>query len=138
MITYTYLHSCGHPGILHHSPTYAVEPLLTKVGRGSKGELIFLISVNLNATWYQKGVGFAPPFFLVWTDNGLEFTMRFAYRSERITAFQRTILELDLLHGTCKPHSPWQNGIIERSHPTDNAELFHGFDSQARKSDAIC
>lgn len=50
--------------------------------------------------------------------------MRHAYRSTYLTAFQRTILELDLLHGTCKPHSPWQNGIIERSHKTDNQELF--------------
>ena len=50
--------------------------------------------------------------------------MRFSYHPERKTAFERTILELDLLHGTCKPGSPWQNGFVERSHRTDNEELF--------------
>jgi len=31
---------------------------------------------------------------------------------------------LGLIHGRSAPHSPWQNGIIERSHRTDNEELF--------------
>ena len=44
---------------------------------------------------------------------------------ERKTAFQRTVLELDLLHGTIRPGCPWQNAMIERSNRTDNEELFH-------------
>ena len=66
-----------------------------------------------------------PPFRLVWTDNAMEFTMRFTAHPERPTAFQQRVLALDLLHGTCRPRSPWQNGIVERSHRTDNEECFH-------------
>jgi transposase InsO family protein len=50
--------------------------------------------------------------------------MRFSAHPQRRTAFQGAVFDLDLLHGTCRAHSPWQNGIIERSHRTDNEELF--------------
>ena len=33
--------------------------------------------------------------------------------------------KLGLRHHTIRYRSPWQNGIIERSHRTDNEELFH-------------
>jgi transposase InsO family protein len=59
------------------------------------------------------------------TDNALEFTMRFSAHPERQSAFERTIAELDLLHGRSQRGCPWQNGFIERSHRTDNEELFH-------------
>lgn len=65
-----------------------------------------------------------PPFFLVWTDNAPEFTMRFTAHPERRTAFQRLCAARNLRHATSAPRSPWQNGIIERSHRTDNEELF--------------
>lgn len=65
-----------------------------------------------------------PPFRLVWTDNAMEFTMRYSAHPERHTTFQKCVMALDMIHGTCKPRSPWQNGIIERSHRTDNEELF--------------
>ncbi len=51
--------------------------------------------------------------------------MRFTAHPERKTTFERLTQELGLLHGRCARHSPWQNGIIERSHRTDNEELFH-------------
>jgi hypothetical protein len=38
--------------------------------------------------------------------------------------FEMEMKKLDLIHGKCKPGSPWQNGIVERSHRTDNEELF--------------
>ncbi len=66
-----------------------------------------------------------PPFTLVWTDNAPEFTMRDTAHPERQTAFQRMLARLGLQHGTSAPRSPWQNGIVERSHRTDNAECFH-------------
>lgn len=66
-----------------------------------------------------------PPFRLVRTDNALEFTMRLSAHPERRTAFQQRVMALDLRHGTCRPRSPWQNGIVERSHRTDNDECFH-------------
>ena len=51
--------------------------------------------------------------------------MRFSAHPDRETAFQRVVSQLHLLHGLCAPHKPWQNGIVERSHRTDNEELFH-------------
>jgi len=51
--------------------------------------------------------------------------MRFSAHPERKTAFEKEIDALGLIHGKCQPRSPWQNGIIERSHRTDNDELFH-------------
>ena len=53
--------------------------------------------------------------------------MRLTTHPERMCAFERYLKEQGWLHGKCKPHSPWQNGIIERSHRTDNEELFHCF-----------
>jgi transposase InsO family protein len=66
-----------------------------------------------------------PPFRLIWTDNAMTFTMRFTAHPDRTTAFQDLVRSPDMIHGMCKPRSPWQNGIIERSHRTDNEELFH-------------
>ena len=51
--------------------------------------------------------------------------MRFSAHPERRSAFEQTVAALDLLHGRSRPGCPWQNGIIERSHRTDNEELFH-------------
>ncbi|MFZ5902825.1 MAG: integrase core domain-containing protein [Chloroflexota bacterium] len=51
--------------------------------------------------------------------------MRFAYHSERKTAFERSVEELGCIHGLSKRASPWQNAFVERTHRTDNEELFH-------------
>ena len=72
----------------------------------------------------QRAQDQLPPFRLVWTDNAYEFTLRFSAHPERRTTFQQRVMARDLVHGTCRPRSPWQNGIIERSHRTDNAECF--------------
>jgi hypothetical protein len=64
------------------------------------------------------------PLFLVWTDNALEFTMRFSAHPERRCAFEDLAARLGLIHAKCDRGSPWQNGIVERCHRTDNEELF--------------
>lgn len=77
-----------------------------------------------------------PPFRLVWTDNALEFTRRGRGNTDRPTAFERVVAERELKHGTCALRSPWQNGIIERSHRTDNEEVFsqyHFTDPEERR-----
>ena len=51
--------------------------------------------------------------------------MRFSAHPERKSAFEQLAVQLGLIHGKCKPGCPWQNGIVERSHRTDNEELFH-------------
>jgi transposase InsO family protein len=51
--------------------------------------------------------------------------MKYSFHSERRSAFEQRVFELHLLHGTIQPGCPRQNGIVERSHRTDNEELFH-------------
>jgi transposase InsO family protein len=51
--------------------------------------------------------------------------MRYSAHPERLTAFDQVLAEWQMIHGLCRRHSPWQNGIVERSHRTDNEELFH-------------
>jgi transposase InsO family protein len=51
--------------------------------------------------------------------------MKYTPYPERLTTFERTIAALKMIHGRCRLRSPWQNGIVERSHRTDNEELFH-------------
>jgi len=51
--------------------------------------------------------------------------MKFTPHPDRQTTFQRLLEQLHMIHGTCVPYKPWQNGIVERSHRTDNEELFH-------------
>jgi transposase InsO family protein len=62
--------------------------------------------------------------------------MTYSAHPQRRTTFERTVAELKLIHGRTRRASPWQNGIIERSHRTDNEELFHRerfADSEERK-----
>jgi IS30 family transposase len=50
--------------------------------------------------------------------------MRLTSHPECRSPFERHLIAQGYLHGKCKPHSPWQNGFVERSHRTDNEELF--------------
>jgi len=72
----------------------------------------------------QRALDRLPPAWLVWTDNALEFTMAYSANPQARNAFQKAAAALGLQHATCRARSPWQNGIIERSHRTDNEECF--------------
>jgi len=50
--------------------------------------------------------------------------MRFSDHPERQSGFEKALQEEGYKHGLCKPGCPWQNGIVERSHRTDNEECF--------------
>jgi len=50
--------------------------------------------------------------------------MRFTAHPERKNGFEKLLQELGMIHAKSDPHSPWQNAFIERSHRTDNEELF--------------
>jgi transposase InsO family protein len=66
-----------------------------------------------------------PPFFIVWTDNAMYFTMRYAFHSKRKTAFEKHLATHQIAHALIPPGQPWCNGFIERSNRTDNDECFH-------------
>ena len=81
----------------------------------------------------------------VQTDNGLEFTNRFAYRTTgRPCLFENTLAEKGIKHKLIRPFTPRHNGKVERSHRKDN-EYFYAvkkfysfldFKSQLKKHNA--
>lgn len=52
---------------------------------------------------------------LVQTDNGLEFINDSDITSKK-SRFQKLLESLGIKHKRLLPYSPWQNGIVERSH----------------------
>lgn len=68
----------------------------------------------------------------VQTDNGFEFTNRFA-RSERNlpTLFEETAAALGVRHKLIRPYTPRHNGKVERSHREDQKRFYdtHSFHS---------
>ena len=83
-----------------------------------------MTSRRVAAVWC-RGIARRPPCHLVITDNALVFTMASTRYPERQTTFERTVTALGLRHWRIARRSPWQNGIIERSHRTDNEACFH-------------
>ena len=55
------------------------------------------------------------------TDNGREFCND---REQKRSLFERVIESLRIEYIRTRPYSPWQNGVVERSHKIDN-ELFY-------------
>ena len=55
------------------------------------------------------------------TDNGREFCND---RGQTESAFERVLRYLGIEYIRTRPYSPWQNGVVERSHKIDN-ELFY-------------
>lgn len=61
----------------------------------------------------------------VQTDNGLEFTNRFASgRNDRQTLFEKTAAELGVHHKLIRPYTPRHNGKVERSHREDQKRFY--------------
>lgn len=55
------------------------------------------------------------------TDNGKEFCND---REQKQSAFEKVLEHLGIEYIRTRPYSPWQNGVVERSHKIDN-ELFY-------------
>jgi len=61
----------------------------------------------------------------VQTDNGFEFTKRFAGSAPgNLTLFEQTLQEHNIAHKLIRPFTPRHNGKVERSHRKDN-EYFY-------------
>lgn len=65
-----------------------------------------------------------PPFWVVFTDNHMSFTMKHTAHPQRLTAFDRQCQVLGIAHALILKGKPWRNGFIERSNRTDKAEVF--------------
>lgn len=77
------------------------------------------------AAFLVRAVERLPPFYVVFTDNHMAFTMKFAYRSERQTAFTKQAKSMEIIHALIAKGKPWRNGFIERSNRTDNEAIFN-------------
>ena len=83
---------------------------------------------------------FPMPIDCVQTDNGLEFTKRFAAYggSDKLTLFQRKLQENGIKHKLIRPFTPRHNGKVERSHRKDNERFyathtFYSFDDFSKQ-----
>ncbi len=66
----------------------------------------------------------------VQTDNGFEFTNRFARRdTNRLTMFEEALQLLNIRHKLIRPYTPRHNGKVERSHREDQKRFYdtHSF-----------
>ena len=64
----------------------------------------------------------------VQTDNGFEFTNRLswnAFLKGKKTMFENSLEELGIEHKLIKPHTPKQNGKVERSHRKDQERFYY-------------
>jgi putative transposase len=77
------------------------------------------------AAVFRRAIDLLPPFFVVFTDNAMTFTMKYTAHPERKTIFTQTVESLGINHYTIAKGKPWKNGFIERSNRTDNEELFN-------------
>ena len=68
------------------------------------------------------------------TDNGREFCND-ADMSKSL--FQIALKKLGINHKRTRPYSPWQNGVVERSHRVDN-EIYKSFKRYATRTNNIC
>lgn len=67
----------------------------------------------------EKEIGFKVK--VVQTDNGREFCND---REEKKSAFEKELEKLGIEYKRTRPYSPWQNGVVERSHKMNN-EIFY-------------
>lgn len=75
----------------------------------------------------ERAVDKLPPFYVAFTDNGMQFTMNYAYHKNRKTTFTKWLESTGRIHALIPKGKPWKNGFIERSNRTDNENLFHKF-----------
>ncbi len=76
------------------------------------------------ASFLERAMERIPPFYVVFTDNHMAFTMKYTQHPERKTAFTKKAESLGVIHALIPKGKPWRNGFIERSNRTDNEELF--------------
>lgn len=69
----------------------------------------------------EKAFGFKIK--VVQTDNGAEFVNN-SVNSDKKTAFQKALKFLGIEHKRTRPYSPWQNGVVERSHREDGKRFY--------------
>lgn len=67
----------------------------------------------------EKNMGFKIE--TVQTDNGREFCNQ---EGERKSLFEKELEKMGIDYKRTRPYSPWQNGVVERSHKLDNEQFY--------------
>lgn len=107
----------------HHSRYYQITAI-DEYSRKRYLELVNELSTYNTSNFVKRlenKLGFKIK--LVQTDNGIEFVNDLD-RTKKKTRFEIYLEKLDIKHKRIRPYSPWQNGIVERSHRIDN-DLFY-------------
>ncbi|NLK42963.1 MAG: transposase [Tissierellia bacterium] len=107
----------------HHSRYYQITAI-DEYSRKRYLELVNELSTYSTSNFLKRledKLGFKVE--LVQTDNGIEFVNDQDITNKK-TRFEKYLEKLDINHKRIRPYSPWQNGIVERSHRIDN-ELFY-------------
>lgn len=83
----------------------------------------------------EEAMGF--PIQRIQVDNGPEF-VHDEERTNKESAFEKALIELQIQLKRIRPYSPWQNGKVERSHREDgkilySREVFHSAKELLRK-----
>lgn len=77
----------------------------------------------------NKLIGYFPfKIKLIQTDNGFEFTNRLSWNGfnrNKKTMFEKRLKELKIEHSLIRPHTPTQNGKVERSHRKDQERFYY-------------
>lgn len=83
-------------------------------------------STYSSAAFVQNVVRFFPfPVKCIQTDNGFEFTNRFAASNrDLVTLFEETVQTLGIRHKLIRPYTPRHNGKVERSHREDQKRFY--------------
>ena len=110
------------------SSNYSRYYQITAIDEYSRKRYMELVNENSTYTTsnfltrLEENLGFKVD--LVQTDNGLEF-VNDSERTNKETMFQKTLKKLKIEHKRTRPYSPWQNGIVERSHRIDNERFYN-------------
>ena len=90
-------------------------------------------STYMSSTFVKKLVRYFKEQFgikikTIQTDNGFEFTNRLSWQAflkNKKTLFESTLEELGIEYKVIKPHTPKQNGRVERSHRKDQERFYY-------------
>jgi transposase InsO family protein len=84
-------------------------------------------ATSAHATLFLERLVAALPYPIeaIMTDNGLAFSMKYAFHSDRLTRFQQACRSLGIEHRLLRPYAPECNGKVERFFRTVDEECFY-------------
>lgn len=86
-------------------------------------------STYMSSEFVKRAVKYFPfKIKMIQTDNGLEFTNRLswnAFTKNKKTMFEKTLEIMEIEYKTIKPHTPKENGRVERSHRKDQERFYY-------------